>query len=259
MNELTVDNLLLYSQCPMRYYFDTFLGINEQTTTIKGQIEDAIRTSLYSGISSIGDPNVISVTSRIFNSLVDKIQVPSELRGNARKREIYNNSIIVAREKVRYAIGDIIDRHPTSVIAAPYLYDLDISGTIVDGRFDVLLQIDGVYHIVMFDMNQSYPSDEFLANGLRCSISGFVFKRIYRIPTPFKLIHFNIYNTSYFPVDRTDVQLNASGYELGSIAKSLSSTVNNSVWYRSKSFLCNNCYANEPCDDIYRRLAQYAN
>jgi hypothetical protein len=261
MVDLTIDNILLYAQCPMRYYLSSFLGIDEYSSTFRGQLEDVIRTSLYSYIGRAGDINAVSVTSRIFNNLSSKIQIPSESRGSPRKKEGYKEAILIAAEKVRYAAGaihDMLAEYPAdrkSVVGSPYIFDLDILGTIVTSRFDALIQLGDTYHVIMFDLNQSYPSDEYLNTGIRLSTAAYAFRYMYRATKPYKLVHFNIYNTSYMEVDRTDAQIRSVGYELSSMVKAQEAAVTNNQWYRSKSQICNSCYAKIPCEEIFTRLA----
>lgn len=246
---MDIDKLLLYSQCPMRYYFSEYLGIDDYTSTFKGQIDKAIVTGLYSYFYRYDDENIVYILGKGLSG----IDIPSDSRGSDRLREKYRNEIENAKNKILYAVENIRDMRPNSIVASPYRYTI-FNGSI-SGYIDLIFTIGDTYYVVVYDMSRSYPSDEYLDNGIRCTLACEAFMGLFP-KCNFKLVHYNIWNTAFIVVSRDDSQMRSVKYELESVLNSANNTISNNMWYRSKSYLCNNCYANEPCTGIYRRLGR---
>jgi len=254
---MTIDQALLYSQCPMRYYMSTYLGISNNTVTFSGQLDSIISTCIYSYAFREIDINALAVAMRRFDKLSEKIVLPTEVRGSPKKKQLYDEKISTSREKLRYALGIIHDLAPEDIIGSPYQYELNIDGTIVEGIIDIIMIVGGVHHVVTLDMHHTYPSEDYLNRGIKCTIACNVFKKLLPEPREYKLIHFNIYNNYYAEVQRNDSQLTSIDYELRSIVGNINRSIGDGQWYRAKSLLCNSCYANSPCEDLYRRLSNY--
>jgi hypothetical protein len=254
MIDLTIDDMLLYSQCPMRYNFSAFLGIDEYTSTFTGQLEEVMRKTMYSFFNRVGDPQIIPHTMRTYNTLSSRVQIPAEDRGSPRRKETYKSRIEEAREVLRFACTKILSLPVETVVLSPYTYELNIEGALVVGYFDAVVVSSGTTHVMVMDMNRTYPSDEFLSNGIRCTIAHSVYRKLFPEDEKYKVVHFNLYNTAYEIVNRTEAQIRSCDYELRSIISAMNNTTSTGLWYRSKSQICNTCYANVPCDEIYRRL-----
>lgn len=254
-SNIPLDSILLYSQCPMRYNFAEHLGITERTTTFTGQLEAAMESTLWTYISTVGhDRTASSHSMRVYNKLVGGISIPSDDRGSPRKRADYKERIEHARERVTFCFSHIKSMNISTCIGSPYMYELSIMDRTISGKFDAILQIGSEYHIVVFDLNKNYPSDEYLNNGIKGTISMNVFRKLFPDAINHKLVHFNIYNIAYLEVTRTLQQLSTSDYELQAIVSGINNTLGTGYWYRSKSQICNSCYAARPCDEIYRRI-----
>ena len=246
MDQITIDDLLLYSQCPMKLFFKANLGISGDNVTVKGQVNDALRQACYSYLNAAGN-TAPAIAARKLNSMMGGVILPSNIRGSDRRKAAYDNSIDITRRVLDRFMMEL-SMMEYSLIGSPMPYNLVINNTPYMGLIDAVISYRGKRDVITFDFSTNPPSDEVLTYGIRCTIASHAYREL--SSHPYRIIHYWIPGNQYLEVNRMDMQYRVLDRELNALARMVDECTNSNLWYRSKGFWCNSCYLVNPCNEI---------
>lgn len=249
--ERTIDNLILYSQCPMKLFFKERMGMDRTNTTLRGQINEVLRVVGYSFLTNLESDSVVrSHTSRKFNTLMSQITPPSDVRGGGRKATTYQKSIHDATVMMEHFM-DMMEFHNPIVIGAPYTYSIIIGDMEYAGTIDALFGVgQGDVDVVTMDFSTREPSEDMLNYGMRATLASYAFRHMFPESSEHRIIHYWVPGYMYMDVGRLEGQYAALERELRILADLVDECDRSGTWYRSKGFWCSNCYLVNPCNEV---------
>lgn len=247
--ELTVDDLLIYSQCPMKAFFKVRLGMDERVATTTGHLGVSLRAACQSFLSSY-DPQDKNKSMRIGMAAIARkladVPRPSDARAGTKKAK-YDARLDYYLSAMEHFIDQILSMD-CQVLGSPLAHHVTFNNQPYLTTIDAALLHNGVVDVVTFDTSSSAPSEEYLDDGIRATIAGFLFREM--SPTSrFRLIHYWILGTGYIEVHRSDSQYMGALRELNNLAAICKDATDNNLWYRSRGFWCKGCGLSEPCKE----------
>ena len=247
--EVKIDDLLLYSKCPMRFFFERYLGAGESVLSLRGQVTHVLRDScreLMMGADRAQYARAESV-KKLNNGLVG-IYPPSDARGAGSSRDTYMELIQSARSTLDMISGEIIGMGLRPVMV-PFAYNITINNKSYLGVSDGIMEKDGMHYVIVLDLGRTMPSDFDMDHSVYTTIASFAYTEVYRSDR-YKLVHYWVPGNAFIEVHRTPGDHNAIWRELNNIAKIVDSCLENGEWYRSRGFWCNSCSVREPCSEV---------
>jgi len=248
VDDITIDDLLLYSECPMKLFFSKYMGLDKVNGTLRGEVNDVIVKCCYYFLSTRDSGDAIRHTTRKFNQMIGGIARPSDVRGGGRRKESYDKlihdaTVIFENFMEVMFYGDI------EVVASPLTYEYHIRNKPYAGRIDAAITMVNIVHIVTFNMSSRSPSEEMLASSMRPTIAAFMYRHLHT-PSKYKIIDYWLPGNEYVHVQRTEGQYSTLQRELHALAAVVDECIDVGGWYRSKGFWCDSCYLKMPCSEL---------
>lgn len=244
-----IDDLLLYSQCPMKLFFSKYLGIDDNST-LRGQINNMVKACATHFLSNyLPDMDKYNNAAyRKFNEMSLHITPPSSIRGSDRRRDDYNKSIHDARYMLERFISNIMSMDP-NIIGAPYPYTLVLNNHLYTGYIDCVYRLSDTY-VCTLDMGANSPSQYLLDYGIRSTINSYAFRQ----QSKFKYIDtiYWILGNHIIDIYRSDGQYNTMLREMDILAGIVEDCIENKKWYRRYGYWCNGCSVSAPCNESSR-------
>jgi len=246
-SEYSIDNLILYSRCPMLVFFREYMGMEESNSTVSGQVKAALRIGCSSYLNNVETDPHGRAASRAFNGAIGAIQPPASARGGGKAGESFQSSLRSSRaifERFRDMMGSM---EPV-VLGAPYEYSMTIERMEYHGAIDALILIRDIPHVVTLDFSSREPSEDILGHGFRATVASYAYREIFQ--EAHHIIHYWIPKDYYLQVDRVDGQYSTVRRELRILAELYDECKDRGLWYRSRGFWCDSCYLRGPCKEV---------
>jgi hypothetical protein len=248
-----MEDVLLYSKCPMLLFFKKYLGMSSKHHSIQGQVSETISSSLSLYLSNIESSNAYSLASRNLGIETNNITVDPSVRGSPKKQKILKDLIDNCYVILERCVDELKNMEISNVVS-PYTYAITL-GRATSKYDDFIGEIDCVYtrynkkYLMYFDTNINSPSEDYLDNGITATINSLAY-RMSECTNDYKIVHYWINGNSIFEIDRKVGQLNSVKNEIINIKESMVNCMNNNLWYRSKGFWCASCPRNVPCSEM---------
>ena len=232
-----ISDLILFSQCPAKYFYKASLGIEHSNSTPDGALTSAFLSSLHSYISD----KYISKAKDMFETMATMSLVVSKDDTN-----VIN--------KYRAMLDTAINRfsiYGSYTSISPYEYTLDINGTVYSGNIDAVLypisssKVD-TNEVIVIDMSKRATANDMLYS-YRTNIAAYV---CYNNMGKFTMYRYNPYNNDYNSIDVSYTKSLEAYEELCTIESVYRHVTENGLWYRSRGYWCSSCYAAGICDSV---------
>lgn len=249
-----IEDLLLYSQCPMKLFFSKYLGIDDSTNTMRGHINNIIKSCCINFLSNYvpgrdrnKNDNITTPTYNKFNEMVSRIPAPTNVR-NTKKKDDYTKLLHDARYMLERFTSNIVGMDPT-IIGSPYPYTIVLNNHPYTGNIDSVYTIDTTY-VVNLDLSSSTPSDYLLEYGIKPTIVSYVFRNETNIK--YTDVVYWVPGNYILDIYRSDGQYNTMYRELNILAGLVEDCIENKKWYRRYGYWCDNCGAADACNESSR-------
>mgnify|MGYP001262102000 CR=1 FL=1 len=257
INSYLISDILLYAKCPMLAFFKINLGMNDENSSIKGQLGKSLSLAINTYISNINSSNAYSLASRIFGIELSKMKQDSSTRGNLKKKKTLSETTDSYYRSLERCVSEIKDMDISNAVS-PWVYSLTINNNKHGDRHtysDLIGEINAKFirnnktHLMFFDTNTTAPSDDYLNNGINITLNALAYREI-ELDNDFILLHYWLLGDTMYEVNRTPEQITTVKKEILKMKEMMVVCKDGNYWYRNKGYWCNNCACQYPCNEI---------